>query len=59
MAYSSSTGWLWARDEPRKLHSDTQSYAELRERENGKDRNTFRHYPDFAARAGFRFVPIE
>jgi hypothetical protein len=33
-------------------------YAKLPEREKGKDRNTIRHYPDFAARAGYRIVPI-
>jgi hypothetical protein len=30
----------------------------LPEREKGKDRNTIRHHPDFAARAGFRIVTI-
>ena len=33
-------------------------YAKLPELESGKDRNTIRHYPDFAARAGYRIVPI-
>ena len=33
-------------------------YAELPEREKGKDRNTVRRYADFAARAGSRILPI-
>jgi hypothetical protein len=31
-------------------------YAELSESEKSKDRNNVRHYPDFAARAGYRIV---
>jgi hypothetical protein len=34
-------------------------YVKLPEREKGKDRNTIRHYPDFAARAGFQIVPVD
>jgi hypothetical protein len=33
-------------------------YAQLPEREKGKDRNSIRHYPDIAAHAGYRIVPI-
>jgi hypothetical protein len=56
----SRNGWRYAetRDDTRKLHPDMLPFAELPEREKGKDRNTIRHYPDFAARAGYRIVPI-
>jgi hypothetical protein len=33
-------------------------YAQLSEREKEKDRSNIRHYPAFAARAGFRIVPL-
>ena len=58
--HRSRNGWRWAetRDDARKLHPDMLPYAKLPEREKGKDSNTIRHYPDFAARAGFRIVPI-
>jgi hypothetical protein len=60
------------RDDAKKLHPDMRPHAKLPEREKGKDRNTIRvngasppqrlalgrHYPDFAARVGFRIVPI-
>jgi hypothetical protein len=61
MEHRSRNGWRWAetRDDARKLHPDMLPYANLPEREKGKDRNTIRHYRDFAARAGFRIVPIE
>ena len=60
MEHRSRNGWRWAttRDDKRKLHPDMLPYAKLPEREKGKDSNTIRHYPDFAARAGFRIVPI-
>jgi hypothetical protein len=60
MEHRSRNGWRYAetRDDTRKLHPDMLPFAALPERENGKDRNTIRHYPDFAARAGYRIVPI-
>jgi hypothetical protein len=60
MEHRSRNGWRWAetRDDAKKLHPDMLPYAKLPEREKGKDRNTIRHYPDFAARAGFRIAPI-
>jgi hypothetical protein len=53
-------GWRYAetRDDSRKLHPAMVPYAELPEREKGKDRNSVRHYPDFAARAGYRIAPV-
>jgi hypothetical protein len=60
MAQRRSAGWRYGetRDDARKLHPAMLPYAKLPEREKGKDRNTIRHYPDFAARAGYRIVPI-
>jgi hypothetical protein len=60
MAQRRRNGWRWAetRNDPLKLHPAILPYAKLTEREKGKDRNTIRHYSDFAARAGFRIVPI-
>jgi hypothetical protein len=54
------SGWGWGerRDDARRLHPAMLPYVKLPEREKGKDRNTIRHYPDFAGRAGFRIVPI-
>jgi hypothetical protein len=39
-------------------HPDLLPYAKLLEREKGKDRNSIHHYPDFAARVGYRIVLI-
>jgi RyR domain len=60
MEHRSRHGWAWAetRDDARKLHPAMLPYAELPEREKGKDRNNIRHYPDFVARAGCRISPI-
>jgi hypothetical protein len=60
MEHRTRNGWRWAatRDDARKLHPDMLPYGKLPEREKGKDRNTIRHYPDFAARAGYRIGPI-
>ena len=58
--HRSRNGWRFAerRDDTKKLHPDMLPYAKLPEVEKGKDRNTIRHYPDFATRAGYRIVPI-
>ena len=60
MAQRCRNGWRWAetRDDVRKLHSAMRPYTQLAEQEKGKDRNNIRHYPDFAARAGYRILPI-
>lgn len=60
MAQHRRDGWRWAetRNDARKLHPAMLPYAKLPEREKSKDRNNIRHYPDFAARAGYRIVPI-
>ena len=61
MAQRCRTGWRYGetRDDARKLHPAMLPYAQLPEREKGKDRNNVRHYPDFAARAGYRISSIE
>jgi hypothetical protein len=60
MEHRSRNGWRWAgtRDDAKKLHPDMLPYAKLPEREKGKDRNTIRHYPDFAAGAQYRIVRL-
>lgn len=58
MAHRSKHGWTWAetRDDAAKHHPSMRGYAQLPEREKDKDRNNIRHYPEFAARAGYRIV---
>jgi hypothetical protein len=58
MAQRTQTGWSWApiRDDTSKHHPSMKPYAQLSEREKDKDRSNIRHYPDFAARAGYRIV---
>ena len=60
MAQRAQTGWSWAatRDDAAKHHPSMVPYAQLSEREKAKDRNNIRHYPDFAARAGYRIVRL-
>ena len=61
MAHRAQTGWTWgdARDDAAKRHPSMLPYARLSETEKNKDRNNVRHFPDFAARAGFRIVRSE
>jgi RyR domain len=61
MAQRRRNGWRYGetRDDARKLHPTMLPYAQLPEREKGKDRNNVRHYADFAARAGYRISSIE
>jgi hypothetical protein len=60
MAQRWRNGWRWAetRDDARKLHPAMLPHAQLPEHEKGKDRTNIRHYADFAARAGYRIMPI-
>jgi hypothetical protein len=60
MAQRSQSGWTWGepRDDAAKRHPSMRPYAELPEREKEKDRNNIRHYPEFAARAGYRIVRL-
>lgn len=58
MTHRAMTGWSWGetRDDAAKRHPSMVPYAQLPEREKAKDRNNIRHYPSFAARAGYRIV---
>jgi hypothetical protein len=58
MAQRAANGWTWAptRDDAAKRHPSMRPYAQLPEPEKNKDRNAVRHYPEFAARAGYRIV---
>jgi hypothetical protein len=58
LAHRLRTGWSWAatRDDAAKHHPCMVPYAALPQREKEKDRNNIRHYPEFAARAGYRIV---
>lgn len=58
MAHRARNGWTWGetRDDAAKRHPSMLPYAQLTEREKDKDRNNIRHYPEFAARAGYRIV---
>jgi len=60
MTHRAQTGWSWAatRDDAAKHHPSMLPYAQLSEREKAKDRNNIRHYPKFAARAGYRIVRL-
>jgi hypothetical protein len=60
MTQRARTGWSWAeaRDDAAKHHPSMLPYAQLSEREKEKDRSNIRHYPEFAARAGYRIVRL-
>jgi hypothetical protein len=60
MAHRAENGWSWAttRDDTAKHHPSMLPYKQLPEREKEKDRNNIRHYPEFAARAGYRIVRL-
>ncbi|HEX3996813.1 MAG TPA: RyR domain-containing protein [Acetobacteraceae bacterium] len=60
MAQRARSGWSWAatRDDDAKHHPSMMPYTQLSEREKEKDRNNIRHYPEFAARAGYRIVRL-
>lgn len=61
MAHRARTGWSWGpeRDDAAKRHPSMRPYADLPEREKEKDRNNIRHFPEFAARAGYHIVKAE
>lgn len=58
LAQKTKHGWSWAqlRDDGARRHPAMLPYDRLAEREKDKDRNNIRHYPEFAARAGYRIV---
>jgi hypothetical protein len=61
MAHRAKNGWRWAatRDDAAKHHPSLLPYKQLPESEKEKDRNNIRHYPEFAARAGYRIVRLD
>jgi hypothetical protein len=58
MAQRAQSGWSWGktRDDGAKRHPSMLPYLQLSEQEKEKDRSNVRHYPEFAARAGYRIV---
>jgi len=60
MAQRAQAGWSWAatRDDAAKHHPSMLPYVQLSEQEKEKDRSNIRHYPEFAARAGYRIVRL-
>ena len=60
MAQKAQSGWVWAatRDDAAKRHPSMLPFEQLTDREKEKDRNSVRHFPEFAARAGFRIVRL-
>jgi hypothetical protein len=51
-------GWTYHehRDDSRRRHPCLKPYSELKESEKDKDRNSVRHFPDFAREAGYKLV---
>ena len=60
MAHKARNGWQYdaVRDDALKHHHLMVPYADLAEGEKDKDRDSIRHYPDFAARANHRIVRL-
>jgi hypothetical protein len=60
MNHRERNGWRYdpQRDDARKLHPTMLPFARLPEQEKGKDRDSIRHYPEFAARARYRIVRL-
>jgi hypothetical protein len=58
MAWHFARGWRYGprRDDQQRLHNCLRPFAELPKREADKDRETIRHYPDFAATAHMKIV---
>jgi len=58
VAHRAGNDWTWGetRDDAAKRHPSMVPYDRLPEREKEKDRNAIRHYPEFAAHAGYRIV---
>jgi hypothetical protein len=60
MAHLKSEGWQddEVRDDDNRRHNCLRPFNELREVDKEKDRDSIRHYPDFAREAGFKIVFI-
>jgi hypothetical protein len=56
-----SQGWQWdpKRDDDKRLHPCLRPYVALPKVEVDKDRDTVRHYPDFARMAGMKIVCVD
>lgn len=61
MNHRERNGWRWAekRCDAKLEHPAMKPYDKLEEEQKGKDRNSIRHYPDFATRANHRIVRIK
>jgi hypothetical protein len=61
MDHRARNGWRWAekRCDAKLKHPAMKPYDKLEEEQKGKDRNSIRHYPDFAVRANHRIVRIK
>jgi hypothetical protein len=58
--YGTEKGSAELKKEPeKKTHPCLRPYLELSDTDRNKDRDTIRHYPDFAEKAGMWIVPIE
>ena len=60
MAHLIAEGWTFGRprDNAAKRHDCLRPYRDLSPAEKDKDRDSVRHYPDFARLAGFRVVGV-
>jgi hypothetical protein len=56
MAWHLARGWRYApkKDPERQLHPCLRPFGQLQKVETDKDRDSVRHYPDFARKAGLR-----
>ena len=68
MEWHLSQGWQWGeKKDPAKLTEEPEikthpcliAYAKLNDKERNKDRNSIRHYPDFADAAGMKIVDVQ
>lgn len=58
MAWYLSKGWRYGpnREDKKKIHNCLAPYSQLRESDADKDRDSIRHYPDFARKAGLKIA---
>ncbi|MBI5605951.1 MAG: hypothetical protein HY879_21665 [Deltaproteobacteria bacterium] len=61
MIWHLEKGWCYnpKRDDEKKQHDCLIPFSKLSDKDKGKDRDTIRHYPDFAREAGMKIVFIE
>jgi len=60
MAWHLDQGWQWGpkTDKPKLIHQCLKPYGLLPDVEKNKDRNSVRHYPDFARNANMHIDPV-